>query len=129
MTFKVTSIRPIQCDAPYGTPPKGIALAIAIEVSTTPGFSGPLIVNGQEGQVSFGPHYWKGYASNGTRMNTVESSANRNCVADDSKLLPDYIGKGEQLNGLVVLDVSSPTGEVAFDPSGFGGWAWKYPSE
>ncbi|WP_217375672.1 hypothetical protein [Paenarthrobacter ureafaciens] len=128
MTFKVTSIKPIECDAPYATPPTGTALAISIEATTTPQFSGPLIVNSEKGLVSFGPHYWKGYAANGTRMNTVESSATQNCLADKTRLLPDYIGKGEQVNGLIILDVSSPSGEVSFDPSGFGGWVWKYPS-
>lgn len=128
MTFKVTSIKPIKCDAPYATPPAGTILAIALEVTTTAGFSGPITVNGQEGQVSFEPYYWKGYAANGTRMNTVDSPSLQNCLADESQLLPDYIGKGEQLNGLVLLDVSSPSGEVALDQSGFGGWVWKYPS-
>lgn len=128
LTFKVTSIKAIKCDAPYATPPNGTAIAVAVEVATTRTFSGPLAVNSQEGQISFGPHYWKGYAPNGTRMNTVESSVNRSCLADTTKLLPDYFGKGEKLNGLVILDVATPSGEVAFDPSGNGGWVWKYPS-
>jgi hypothetical protein len=128
MNFKVTSIKPIQCDAPYATPPNGMALAVAVEVETTPTFSGPLAVDGQEGQISFGSHYWKGYATNGTRMNNVGSSVEYNCLADKTQLLPDFFGKGEKLNGLVILDVTTPTGEVAFDPAGFGGWVWKYPS-
>lgn len=128
MTFKVTSIKAIKCDAPYATPPKGTALAVAFEIVTTKTFAGPLTVDGQEGQISFGPHYWKGYAPNGTRMNTVESSVNRSCLADETRLLPDYFGKGEKLNGLVILDVTSPSGEVSFDPNGGGGWVWKYPS-
>lgn len=128
LTFKVTSLKPIECDAPYTSPPNGTALAISIEATTTPQFSGPLKVNNEEGLVSFGSHYWKGYAANGTRMNTVESTAAQNCLADKTRLLPDYIGKGEQVNGLIILDVSSPAGEVSFDPSGFGGWVWKYPS-
>lgn len=128
LTFKVTSIKPIQCDMPYAVPPTGTLIAVALEVETTAEYSGPLTVNGQAGQISFGPHYWKGYADNGTRMNTVESNSLHNCMADRSRLLPDYIGKGEKLNGLVLLDVSSPSGEVAFDPSGSGGWIWKYPS-
>lgn len=128
LTFKVTSIKAIECDAPYATPPNGTALAVAIEAASTPEFEGPLEVNGQPGLLSFGSHYWKGYAENGTRMNTVDSSVTYNCLADKTRLLPDYIGKGEKLNGLVILDVSSPTGEVSFDPSGGGGWVWRYPS-
>lgn len=128
MTFKVTSIKPIKCDASYATPPNGTALAVALEIVTTPTFEGALRVNGQPGMISFSPHYWKGYAANGTRMNTVESHVKYGCLADSTKLLPDHFGKGEKLNGLVILDVTSPTGEVAFDPEGFGGWVWKYPS-
>lgn len=128
MKFKVTSIKPIECDAPYATPPKGTALAVSLEIETTATFEGPLSVNGQEGQVSFSPRDWKGYAANGTRMNTVDSSIQQNCLADNTQLLPDFFGKGEKLNGLVILDVTAPTGEIAFDPSGSGGWVWKYPS-
>lgn len=128
MTFKVTSIKPIKCDAPYATPPNGTALAVALEIVTTPTFEGPLQVNGQPGMISFGPYYWKGYAANGTRMNTVDSPVKHGCLADATRLLPDHFGKGEKLNGLVILDVATPSGEVAFDPQGDGGWVWKYPS-
>lgn len=128
MKFKVTSIKPVECDAPYATPPKGTALAVSLEIETTAAFDGPLSVNGQDGLISFSPRDWKGYASNGTRMNTVDTSIQQSCLADTTKLLPDFFGKGEKLNGLVILDVTTPTGEISFDPSGFGGWIWKYPS-
>lgn len=128
LSFKVTSIKPIKCDAPYASQPNGTVIAVALEIITTPKFSGPLEVNGQPGLISFGPYYWKGYAANGTRMNKVDSSVQHGCLADETRLLPDYFGKGEKLNGLVLLDVTSPSGEVAFDPEGFGGWVWKYPT-
>ena len=128
LTFKVTSIEPIKCDAPNAAPPNGTAIAVALEIATSPTFSGPLEVNGQEGMISFRPHYWKGYASNGTRMDTVASSVEHGCLADTRKLLPDYVGKGEKLTGLVILDVTTPTGEVSFAPNGIGGWVWKYPA-
>ncbi|PNI09442.1 hypothetical protein CXX84_04035 [Arthrobacter sp. AFG7.2] len=128
LTFKVTSIQPIKCDAPYATQPTGTIIGISLEVATTSTFSGPLTVNGEEGLISFDPYYWKGYAANGTRMNKIDSTAVQGCLSDESKILPSYIGKGEQLNGLVLLDVTSPSGEVSYDPSGGGGWVWKYPS-
>ena len=128
MTFKVTSIQPVTCDAPYASQPTGTIIGINIEVATTSTFSGPLIVNGEEGLISFDPYYWKGYAANGTRMNKVDSTAVQGCLADESRILPSSIGRGEQLNGLILLDVSSPSGEVSYDPSGGGGWVWKYPS-
>ncbi|MBP3043681.1 hypothetical protein KKR91_03560 [Arthrobacter jiangjiafuii] len=128
MKFKVTSIKAIECDAPYATPPTGTALAVSLEIETTATFVGPLNVNGQDGLVSFGARDWKGYAPNGTRMNTVDTSIQQNCLVDNTQLLPDFFGKGEKLNGLVILDVTTPTGEISFDPSGSGGWVWKYPS-
>jgi len=128
LTFKVTSIKPIKCDAPSATPPKGTAIAVALEIATSPTFSGPPQENGQAGRISFHPSYWRGYAPNGTPMNTVKSPVQRDCLADTTTLLPDSFGKGEKLTGLVILDVTTPTGEVAFDPYGGGGWVWKYPA-
>jgi hypothetical protein len=58
-------------------------------------------------------------------MNTVESDATQNCLADETRLLPDYVGKGEKLNGIVLLDVATPSGSIAFEPDG-PGWIWEY---
>jgi hypothetical protein len=100
-----------------------------LEIETTADFEGPIAVNGVPGQIGFGPSYWKGYADNGTRMNTVDSNINRTCLANEALLLPDYIGKGERLNGQVILDVTTPTGTIVYSPDGGGsGWVWKYPS-
>ncbi|MFP3462696.1 hypothetical protein R5O87_17790 [Arthrobacter globiformis] len=129
MTFKVTSIEPVTCDAPDAPTPQGTAVAVALEIVTSPTFSGPLEVKGQPGMISFRPHYWKGYASNGAQMNTVESSIEHSCLTDRTKLLPDYFGKDRKLNGMVILDVTAPIGEVAWIPNGIGGWAWEYPGE
>lgn len=64
-------------------------------------------------------------------MNTINANTGNNCLADTSRLLPSNIGVGESATGLVLLDVTTPTGEVAFDFGGLvegGGWVWKYPS-
>jgi hypothetical protein len=131
MQFKVTSIEPITCDAPYGTPPAGTALAVAIEVETTADFDGGLSVNGAPGLISFDAHYWKGYAANGTRMNKIDTVAAQNCVADESRLLPSSLGKGEKATGIVILEVTSPAGIVAYDGAGAvtSGWEWEYPGK
>jgi hypothetical protein len=131
LKFKVTSIEPITCDAPYATPPTGTALAVAIEVETTPDFEGGLNVNGAPGLTSFDAHYWKGYAANGTRMNKIDTTAGQNCVADQGRLLPSSIGKGEKAAGIVILEVTTPTGSVAYDGAGMitGGWEWEYPAK
>lgn len=131
LKFKVTSIEPITCDAPYATPPTGIALAVAIEVETMPNFEGGLNINGAPGLTSFDSHYWKGYASNGTRMNKIDTTAAQNCVADQGRLLPSSLGKGEKATGIVILEVTTPTGSVAYDGAGMisGGWEWEYPAK
>ncbi|MDP9693030.1 UNVERIFIED_ORG: hypothetical protein J2X79_000567 [Arthrobacter globiformis] len=126
MKFKVTSIKAITCDAPYATPPKGRAIAVAMEIETTSKFEGPLSINGTPGMISFSPYYWRGYASNGTRMNTVDSNISQSCLNDPTALLPDHIGKGEKLNGVVILDVSTPKGWVAFEPQEGVAWTWPY---
>lgn len=126
MKFKVTSIKAVTCDAPYAAPPKGQAIAVAMEIETTPSFEGPLIINGAPGMISFSPYYWRGYAANGTRMNTVDSNFSHNCLSDSTVLLPDHVGKGEKLNGIVLLDVSTPKGSVAFEPQEGVAWTWPY---
>ncbi|RAN69587.1 hypothetical protein B5P43_35540 [Bacillus sp. SRB_336] len=123
--FKVTSIAPIECDR-SGAKPSGTALAVGLEISTDAKFLGPLEVNGVDGQISFGSYYWRGYEADGTRMNNVDSSAANNCLMDRGRLIPDYFGKGEQLKGIVILDVTTPTGVIVFNPAGGDGWAWKY---
>lgn len=126
LNFKVTSIKPAKCDGPWGVEPNGYPIAVALEIETAADFEGPLVVNGEEGMISFAPDNWTGYAANGTRMNTVNSPITYNCYEDRNKQLPDYIGKAEKLNGVIVLDVASKKGEIAFDPANFGGWVWEY---
>ncbi|WP_129587253.1 hypothetical protein [Arthrobacter alpinus] len=123
--FKVTSIAPIECDM-SGAKPSGTALAVGLEIATDANFFGPLEVNGVDGQISFGSYYWRGYEPDGTRMNSVDSSAANNCLQDRGRLIPDYFGTGEKLKGLVILDVTTPTGTIVFNPAGGDGWAWKY---
>ena len=62
-------------------------------------------------------------------MDTVKSSIEHSCLADKTKLLPDYFGKDQKLTGVVILDVTTPTGEVAWIPNGIGGWVWEYPGD
>lgn len=128
MRFTVTSIQPVTCDAPYAPKPHGTALAVAIEVKTTAAFKGPLVQDGTTNGISFSPNWWKGYAANGTRMNTVDTGINEDCLADRTRLLPSFISKGESATGVVILDVTSPTGSIAFDEGG-AAWTWDYPSK
>ena len=128
INFKVTSITPAVCDNPYPAEANGIPMVVTLEIETAGEFEGPIAVNGVPDQISFSPYYWKGYADNGIRMNTVESNINKTCLANGSLLLPDYIGKGEKLRGQVILDVATPTGTLSYSPDGGSGWVWEYPS-
>lgn len=125
LKFKVISIKPIQCDSP-GSTPTGTTLAIALEISTNEKFIGPLVVDGKEGQISFESLYWRGYEPDGTRMNEIGSTAASNCLLDRSGLLPNTFGKNEKLKGITIVDVTTPTGTLVFDPAGGDGWAWQY---
>jgi hypothetical protein len=125
--FKVTSIQPIECGE-YSPKPVGMAIAVALEVETTPELEGNLTIDGQPGYVSFDSHHWKGYAPNGTRMNQVDGSVTYNCRGHEGEMLPNEISKGEKASGIVVLDVTTPKGEVAYENVGLS-WIWKYPSK
>lgn len=124
--FKVTSIEKAICDNPYPTEPKGTLVAITIEAETTADFRG--IYDEDNPMVDFNPHGWRAYASNGTRMNEVATAASYGCYADQAKYLPANMGKGEKVNGVVVLDLTTPSGQVAYSLTGFatGGWEYEY---
>ncbi|WP_377010650.1 hypothetical protein [Arthrobacter sp. GCM10027362] len=127
LIFKVTSIKPIDC-GDQAPKPNGMTIAVALEVKTSADFVGPLTVDGQPGFISFTPDNWKGYASNGTRMNKINTEVTINCFAHEAKELPDYIGKGEKASGIIILDVTTPKGEVAYESNG-ASWVWKYPGK
>lgn len=96
LQFKVTSIKQIKCDNPnpLAADPNGIALAVNLEIKTSADFEGPLVRNGQDSGITFSSLYWRGYTKDGTRMNTVESDMTGNCLADEPRVLPDWIGPG-----------------------------------
>ncbi|MFJ6415885.1 hypothetical protein [Paeniglutamicibacter sp. NPDC091659] len=128
LKFAVTKFEFVKCSK-YAGDLNGRALAAHVEVETTGDYEGPLDVNGAPGFIGFGAYYWRGYEPDGTRMNDLNSTAIQNCFESKAKLLPDYIGKGEKAKGMVLIDVTTKSGEVAFDPYGDGGWVWEYPGE
>lgn len=130
LSFKVTSIKPVTCDSGYARvePQKGTMIAVALQVETTKDFKG-MYENASVPEVSFDSFHWKGYDKNGTRMNSVRSSLADNCLEDRTAILPSSIGPGEKANGVIILEVTSPTGEITFSPTQMmGGVTWKYPS-
>lgn len=129
LKFAVTGFEFVKCTNEYAGDLNGQALAIHVEVETTKDFEGPLVVDGAEGMITFGASEWKGYELDGTRMSDLNSDAIQNCMDSRAGLLPDYIAKGEKAKGIVLLDVTSKSGEVAFAPFGDGGWVWNYPEK
>lgn len=127
LAFKVTSIKPIDC-GDQAPKPTGMTIAVALEVETSPEFEGPLTIDGQPGFISFDSHNWKGYAANGMRMNDVATEVTINCHAHEAEELPFEIGKAEKAEGIIVLDVTTPTGEIVYE-MGDAAWVWEYPSE
>ncbi|MBP2387457.1 hypothetical protein [Paeniglutamicibacter kerguelensis] len=128
LKFAVTKFEFVKCSK-YAGDLNGRALAAHVEVETTGNYEGPLTVDGAPGLISFVAYHWRGYEPDGTRMNDLDSTAVQNCFESKAKLLPDYIGKGEKAKGMVLLDVTTKSGEVAFNPYGDGGWVWEYPGE
>ncbi|WP_460464235.1 hypothetical protein [Arthrobacter pigmenti] len=128
---KVTSVEIIKCDSTFPPEANGYPLAVEMQVETSADLSTNTSVNGQPNMLGLGPYNWIGYAENGTRMNTVESPVSQNCLADQSRMLPQHIGKAEKVSGVVILDVSDKSGQVAYEPwgPGAGGWIWEYPSK
>ena len=126
LEFTVTGFEFVKCSK-YAPKLNGHALAAHVEVNTSSDFEGPVSINGSDGQIAFDAHYWRGYEPDGTRMNDISGDAILNCFESKAKLLPSGIRKGEKAKGLVLLDVTTKSGEVVFDPYGDGGWVWKFP--
>ena len=127
LKFKVVSIKPVECDAPYAPQPTGTLMAVTVSVETSPEFQGVYTTGAPT--VSFGSTLWRAYSPDGTRMNSISGSATYNCFADHGRYLPNDIGPGEKATGIVVLDVTSPTGSVVYSLDSGPGWTWDYPSK
>jgi hypothetical protein len=124
--FKVTSIQPFQCtrEPDYG-PGNGHVLAVTIAVET----GKDMTQQTEMDTLSFNAAGWKGYAADGSRMNTVSSDKIYNCLDDRTVLLPDDIGPGEKATGIVLLDAPNLPGSLAFSfPAQGNGWEWEYPA-
>jgi hypothetical protein len=124
--FKVTGIQPFQCTRePDYVPGNGHVLAVTIAVETGKEMSKQTGMD----SLSFSATGWKGFAADGTRMNSVGSDKIYNCVDDRSMLLPDDIGPGEKATGIVLLDTPSVPASLAFSfPLQENGWEWEYPA-
>lgn len=127
--MKVTGFDFVKCDGTYAQEMDGHVLAVSVEMQTTKDFEGSDGYNNHDGVMLTDYSHWVGYEPDGTKMNSLDGSDGiQNCFDDGRKLFPDYIDKGEKAKGQILLNVTTKSGEVAFDPYGFGGWVWKYPN-
>lgn len=123
--FKVMGIKPFKCTYPVDVPGNGQMMAVTVAVETGKDLPGQM---GRD-QVSFNASGWRGYAADGTRMNTVSSDLVYNCATDRSVLLPD-IGPGEKASGIVLLDAPKWPKSISFSfPQQEGGWEWEVPAK
>lgn len=127
-SMRVTGFEFIKCEND-SEKPVGDILAVSIEAKTTADFYGNVEVNGEPGLITFDAFNWSGFEPDGTRMNDLNSIAAQNCFYSNEKLMPMSMGKAEKAKGLVLLDVTSKSGEVVFDPFNNGGWVWSYPTK
>lgn len=122
MSVTLNEIRPVTCDAPYqSSVPNGqiIALNLTMDVIAWDTSS--------YGTFSLHPGEFRGYDSEGNRMNTVESPIVHGCLADDSVLIPRLLTTGEKATGDVLLDVTDTEGSIAWViESANVGMEWEY---
>lgn len=61
--------------------------------------------------------------ADGTVVEDATSESAWGCLSDD-QLLPGFLGAGETVSGIVVLDAPSGATQVIYDPTHSGGWTW-----
>lgn len=125
--MKVTGFEFTECDNPY-TDIAGFVLAVGVEMATTKDYTSGTSINSTPNVLIPDSYSWSGYEPDGTKMADLGSGDDiLNCFNDGTKLFPDYLGPGEKASGQILLNVTTESGEVAFNPDGIGGWVWEYP--
>lgn len=128
LSFKVLSIKPATCTSDLGFKPQGTVMAISLEIETSPDLKGPTS-DGTTSGVYFGAQEWTGYGSDGIKMNTLLTTAASACLTDRNQEIGGIVGPGEKVKGIVLVDVTTPTGELAFNGVGAkAAWVWQYPT-
>lgn len=126
-TFVVNSITPdVICTEDYVEPAQnGVFLAVDVSVQTSPAMAEPdsILTSFDMSSAMF-----RTIAPNGTSSNaSADTSATLFCL-DDSVLLPSSIGPGENVRGIVLLDVETPSGILIYEDYWTdSGWEWNYP--
>ncbi|GAA1128558.1 hypothetical protein [Citricoccus alkalitolerans] len=127
--FKITGINPGVCTSTYSDAPAdgNYFLQVDLEVETTKEMREVFEESGASPASLMFHNDWHGFASNGTRMNSIDSGATQMCL-DESGQIPYQIGSAEKALGSVILEVSDTKGEIAHRPWFMDGtgWTWQY---
>lgn len=125
VTFSVTDIATdLACTTPYAEPPQnGHYVGVTMDVATAPD---PEFTEHMYGDLYLGSHSFKYVTAEGTTANDVVGNAYM-CL-DETQLLPQEIGPGEQVTGTVVLDLPTVDGTLILEEMTTGqAWEWQIP--
>ncbi|TDK25598.1 hypothetical protein E2F48_10145 [Arthrobacter crusticola] len=114
----------IQCTDELASPPEnGHFVALVVSVQTSPNMLNSDLIN----EFNFSASNFTAIAPDGTTSNASPDTAAIIFCLDDSVLLPYSIGPGENVNGLVLLDLANPSGIlVAEDFWTESAWEWAH---
>lgn len=128
--MKVTGFDFVECDGVYAQDMTGHMLAVSVEMETSKDFIGTSSFNNVMDVMLPEAYSWLGYEPDGTKMSDLAGGGVvSNCFDDGRLTFPDYLGRGEKAKGQILLNVTTKSGEVVFDPEGNGGWVWEYPEK
>jgi hypothetical protein len=128
--MKVTGFDFVKCDGVYAEDMTGYMLAVSAEMETSKDFVGTSSFNDAMEVLLPDAYSWTGYEPDGTKMSDLTGGGVvSNCFDNGRRTFPNYLAKGEKAKGQILLNVTTKSGEVVFDPNGMGGWVWEYPEK
>lgn len=121
--FTVSNITvDFQCTNGFAEAPKnGHFVALEMQINTHPAWDSALY-----GDFMMNPYDFQVFDANNMRVNDPIGSSYM-CL-DASQQVPNQIGPSQSVAGVMVFDVPTPTGVIAYSPTiyGAGGWEWAY---
>lgn len=124
VTFVVNAIQvDPQCTGSFVQQPEnGHFVALDISAQTTPELAQLVFSH----NFSFSPILWKAIAANGTTFNGNVWSFQASSCLPNGQELTSAIGPGENVHGMVILDVPTTSGVLVFDPYSGPNWEISY---
>lgn len=121
--FTVTNVTvDFQCTSEFAEAPKnGHFVALEIQINTHPAWDSALY-----GDFMMNPYDFQAFDASNMRVNDPVGSSYM-CL-DASQQVPNQIGPSQSVTGVMVFDVPTPTGVIAYNPPLYspGGWEWAY---